>query len=112
MSISVQAVARQLAIPPEDLQRQAILAFLRDRTLFYNAERLRLCSKYGVSSLQEMDGLISGAKWTKRLSFRTFSGWTFSRRNCASWKDSRRRFDRGRPRGSPMAMFTHQAILD
>jgi hypothetical protein len=58
MSISVQAVARQLAIPLEDLQRQAILAFLRDRTLFYNAERLRLCSKYGVSSLQEMDGLI------------------------------------------------------
>jgi len=26
--------------------------------LFYNAERLRLCSKYGVSSLHEMDGLI------------------------------------------------------
>jgi hypothetical protein len=43
VSISVQAVARQLAISPEDLQRQAILAFLRDRTLFYNAERLRLC---------------------------------------------------------------------
>jgi hypothetical protein len=58
MSISVQAVARQLAIPPEDLQRQAILAFLRDRTRFYNAERLRLCRKYGVSSLQEMDRLI------------------------------------------------------
>ena len=58
MSISVQAVARQLSIPPEDLQRQAILAFLRDRTLFYNAERLRLCRKYGVSSLQEMDRLI------------------------------------------------------
>ena len=58
VSISVQAVARQLAISPEDLQRQAILAFLRDRTLFYNAERLRLCRQYGVSSLQEMDGLI------------------------------------------------------
>jgi hypothetical protein len=59
MTISVQTVARQLAIPPEDLQRQAILAFLRDRTLFYNAERLRLCRKYGVSSLQEMDRLVS-----------------------------------------------------
>ena len=59
MTISVQAVARQLAIPPKDLQRQAILAFLRDRALFYNAERLRLCRKYGVSSLQEMDRLIS-----------------------------------------------------
>jgi len=50
MTISVQAVARQLAIPPKDLQRQAILAFLRDRALFYNAERLRMCRKYGVSS--------------------------------------------------------------
>jgi hypothetical protein len=58
MSISVQAVARQLAIPPEDLQRQAILAFLRERARFFNAERLRLCRKYGVSSLQEMDRLI------------------------------------------------------
>jgi hypothetical protein len=59
MAISVQAVAQQLAIPPKDLERQAILAFLRDRALFYNAERLRLCRKYGVSSLQEMDRLIS-----------------------------------------------------
>ena len=49
MSMSAQAGARQLAIPLEDLQRQAILAFLRDRMLFYNAERLRLCRKYGVS---------------------------------------------------------------
>jgi len=58
MTISVQAVAQQLAISPADLQRQAILAFLRERARFYNAERLRLCRKYGVSSLQEMDRLI------------------------------------------------------
>jgi hypothetical protein len=59
MSMTIQAVARQLAISPKDLARQAILAFLREQARFYNAECLRLCRKYGVSSLQEMDRLVA-----------------------------------------------------
>ncbi len=62
MTMSAQAVARQLAISPKDLIRQAIQAFLREQARFYNAERLRLCRKYGVSSLQEMDRLVAQGK--------------------------------------------------
>jgi hypothetical protein len=57
--MTIQAVADQLAISPNDLKRQAIQAFLREQARFYNAERLRLCQKYGVASLQEMDRLVA-----------------------------------------------------
>jgi len=59
MSLSIDAVANQLAIPAEELWRQALQAFLREQVRFYNVERLRLCQKYGVSSLQEMDELVA-----------------------------------------------------
>lgn len=62
MSISVQAVARQFALSPKDLRRQAILAFLREQARFYNVERMRLCQKYNVSTLDEMDRLIMDGK--------------------------------------------------
>ncbi len=62
MSMTIQAVASQLAISPKDLARQALQAFLREQARFYNAERLRLCQKYGVSSLQEMDRLVAQGK--------------------------------------------------
>jgi hypothetical protein len=60
--MNVQAVARQLAISPKDLMQQAIQAFLREQARFDNAERLRLCQKYGVTSLQEMDRLVAQGK--------------------------------------------------
>jgi hypothetical protein len=62
MSLTIHAVADQLAIPDQELQRQALQAFLREQARFYNVERLRLCQKYGVSSLQEMDGLVVEGK--------------------------------------------------
>jgi hypothetical protein len=55
-------VADQLAIPDQELQRQALQAYLREQARFYNAERLRLCQKYGISSLQEMDSLVAEGK--------------------------------------------------
>lgn len=62
MSLTLHAVADQLAIPSKDLWRQALQAFLREQTRFYHVERLRLCQKYGVSSLQEMDQLLIEGK--------------------------------------------------
>ena len=62
MSLSIDAVANQLAIPSEELWRQALQAFLSEQGRFYNVERLRLCQKYSVSSLQEMDELVAQGK--------------------------------------------------
>ncbi len=62
MSLTIDAVANQLAIPSKELQRQALQAFLKEQARFYNVERLRLCQKYGVSSLQEMDQLVAQGK--------------------------------------------------
>ena len=62
MSLTIHAVADQLDIPTQELWRQALQAFLREQARFCNVERLRLCQKYGVSSLQEMDGLVADGK--------------------------------------------------
>jgi hypothetical protein len=62
MTITIDAVADQLAIPPWELQRQALQSFLREQARFDNIERLHLCRKYDVSSLQEMDELVAQGK--------------------------------------------------
>jgi len=62
MSLTIHAVADQLAIPSQELWRQALQAFLREQARIYNVERLGLCQKYGVSSLLEMDGLVAEGK--------------------------------------------------
>ena len=62
MSLTIDAVADQLAIPSEELRRQAFQAFLREQARFCNVERLRLCQKYGVASLQEMDRFVAQGK--------------------------------------------------
>ena len=72
MSLTIHAVADQLDIPANDLWRQAIQAFLREQTRFYNVERLRLCQKYGVTSLQEMDGLVAQGKVDEEVILQDF----------------------------------------
>jgi hypothetical protein len=62
MLLTIDAVAHQLAMPSKELRRQALQAFLREQARFDNVERLRLCKKYGVSSLQEMDELVAQGK--------------------------------------------------
>ena len=62
MSLTMDAVADQLDIPTQDLWQQALQAFLKEQARFYNVERLRLCQKYGVASLQEMDALVVQGK--------------------------------------------------
>jgi len=72
MSLTIHAVADQLDISANDLWRQAIQAFLREQTRFYNVERLRLCQKYGVTSLQEMDGLVAQGKVDEEIILQDF----------------------------------------
>jgi hypothetical protein len=62
MSLTIHTVADQLDIPSQELWRQALQAYLREQARFYNVERLRLCQKYGVASLQEMDELVVKGK--------------------------------------------------
>ncbi len=38
------------------------IVFLNDQIRFYNAQRLSICQKYGVSSLEELDRLIIEGK--------------------------------------------------
>jgi hypothetical protein len=59
MTMTIHAVADRLAIPASELRQQAVRAFLREQARFYNVERLGLCQKYGVTSLQEMDRLLA-----------------------------------------------------
>ena len=68
MSLTMDAVADQLDIPPQDLWQQALQAFLKEQARFYNIERLRLCQKYGVASLQEMDELVAQGRVRRRSS--------------------------------------------
>jgi lipase chaperone LimK len=62
MSLTIESVAEQLAISPSELWQRALHAFLKEQARSYNIERLRLCQKYGVSSLQEMDALVAEGK--------------------------------------------------
>jgi hypothetical protein len=51
---------------------RAAIALKREQARFYNAERLRLCQKYGVASLQEMDRLVRRERWISSPSDRGF----------------------------------------
>jgi ATP:corrinoid adenosyltransferase len=56
---ALAAAWRPARAKAQDLWQQALQAFLKEQARFYNIERLRLCQKYGVASLQEMDELVA-----------------------------------------------------
>lgn len=58
MSLDLATVAREFALSEEDLTREGIRAFLAERLRLLDAERRARCAKFGVSSLEEMDGLL------------------------------------------------------
>ena len=58
MSLDLATVAREFSLSEEDLTREGIRAFLVERLRLLDAERRARCAKFGVSSLEEMDGLL------------------------------------------------------
>ena len=58
MSLNLATVAKEFSLTEEDLTREGIRAFLAERLRLLDAERRARCAKFGVTSLEEMDGLI------------------------------------------------------
>ena len=58
MSVDLATVAREFSLSEEDLTREGIRAFLAEQLRLLDAERRARCAKFGVTSLEEMDGLI------------------------------------------------------
>ena len=62
MAVSLKRIAEELSITRNELLRQSIISLLKEHLRICNTERLVLCSKFGVSSLEEMDDLIVKGK--------------------------------------------------
>lgn len=60
--VELQQVADALSLPVDKLLLKSLIVFLDDQIRFYNTERLSICRKYGVSSLEELDRLIIEGK--------------------------------------------------
>ena len=58
MAVDLATLAREFSLSPEDLTRECIRAFLAEQLRLLEVDRRTRCAKYGVSSLQEMDGLL------------------------------------------------------
>ena len=58
MALDLATVAREFSLSEEDLTRESIRAFLAEQLRLLDANRRARCAKYGVSTLEEMDGLI------------------------------------------------------
>ena len=58
MSLDISTVAREFSLSEEDLAREGIRAFLVERLRLLDADLRARCARYGVKSLEEMDGLI------------------------------------------------------
>ncbi|MBI4778048.1 hypothetical protein HY792_03920 [Candidatus Desantisbacteria bacterium] len=58
MAISLKKIAEELFINRNELIRQGIISLLKEQLCICNTERLALCNKFGVSSLEEMDKLV------------------------------------------------------
>lgn len=58
MAIEMRQIAQELAMSEEQVTREALRALLLAQIHAYDAERRARCTKFGVSSLQEMDELI------------------------------------------------------
>ena len=58
MSVDVASVAKEFSLTEEALTREGIRAFLLEQLRLLETERQARCAKFGVKSLEEMDGLL------------------------------------------------------
>lgn len=55
-------IRKVLDVSEEELLRDGILSLLRERLRSVNIERLAVCKKYSVASLEELDRLVRDGK--------------------------------------------------
>ena len=58
MAVDVASVAKEFSLTEEAVTSESIRAFLLERLRLFDANWRARCSKFGVKSLEEMDGLI------------------------------------------------------
>ena len=58
MSLSLEMIARELNIPEEEIRKKSLQAFLLDQLRKLEADMKVKCARWGVTSLEEMEGLI------------------------------------------------------
>jgi hypothetical protein len=58
MSLNIERLAEELAIPPDVLVRESARAYLEKQLRSLHADILCISQKYGVSSWQELNALI------------------------------------------------------
>ena len=58
MAVDIATVAREFSITEEAVTREGIRAFLLEQLRLFDADRRARCAKFGVKSLEEMDGLL------------------------------------------------------
>ena len=59
MPLEVSTVAKEFSLTEEAPTRESICAFLLERLRLMDAEKISKFAKFGVNSLEEMDGLIT-----------------------------------------------------
>ncbi len=58
MSIDIASVAKEFALTEEAVASESLRAFLLQRLRLFEADRQARCAKFGVNTLEEMDGLL------------------------------------------------------
>ena len=58
MALDVTMVAKEFSLTEEAVMRESIRAFLFGRLRLLDADRRARCARFGVKSLEEMDGLL------------------------------------------------------
>jgi hypothetical protein len=58
MELTIERLAKELALPAEFLERESARAYLEKQLRGVNAEILSICQKYGVSSWDGLNELI------------------------------------------------------
>jgi hypothetical protein len=72
MELTIERLAKELALPEHLLERESARAYLEKQLRSVNAEILSLCQKYGVSSWQELNDLIINEEVEEGKAFEDF----------------------------------------
>jgi hypothetical protein len=57
-----ESIALKLQMPPQELERESLRLFLHHRLRLIESQLLRLGSKYGVSTVTELDELVQSGQ--------------------------------------------------
>ncbi|RSN73038.1 MAG: hypothetical protein DSO07_12460 [Thermoproteota archaeon] len=73
MSVSIETIAETLGLKKEELIKNSIKAYLESELRRVNAEINTLYTRYGVTSLKELDEKINEGKLSETETFEDFT---------------------------------------